>query len=1098
MYSPLQVLSCYSLLQSTIDIKTYVSEAKKLGYQALALTDLNVMYGVLDFYEECKKQNIKPIIGLTIQLEDGQLVLLAKNLQGYHNLLKISSLKMIQEEALSLDQIVAYLNNLYVILPTQNSPISELVQLGQQDSAQSWLMKLKQHVDENSLLIGISTSTNERYLEQLKELTLKMQLRLVFASPVHYLKAGDYFKTMIVQAIKKQQVLSQTALDARRWGRHYLYAPDEIFKRCQEKNLVEAYQNVIEIVNQIDLELKFSDVQLPKFTVPEGVNSQQYLKKLCYEGLKVRLNAGLSMDITQYQIRLDYELSVIHQMGFDDYFLIVWDITNFAHQHQIRIGPGRGSAAGSLVSYCLFISDVDPLKYQLLFERFLNPKRAQMPDIDLDIPDRKRADVLKYVHQKYGHQKTAQIITFGTLAAKQAIRDVARVMGQTTLQQNKWSAALSKALNDNDTRTLIGCQNHYAIKRLFDEDPINELIFNTAQQIEGLPRHYSIHAAGVVLSDHDLSDVIPVQASTDGMLLTQFAKKQVEKVGLLKMDLLGLRNLTLLDDTLQIVLNNYDASFNITRINLNDQKTLALFENADTDGVFQFESDGIKQLLVRLKPSCFEDIVAANALYRPGPMENIGEFIARKHGQKPIVYYDKLLEPILASTYGIIVYQEQVMQVVAKLAGFDLSEADILRRAISSKDDELLAKIKQRFISGAVKHNVEQKVAEQIYEYIAKFGGYGFNRSHSVAYSKLAFELAYLKTYYPAAFFTALLNTNSSDKTKKYLSEIKQRKIKVFPPSINQSQGYFTLRNNSIYFGLKNIKTLSFNFIVTILSERKHHGKFKSLADFMQRLDKKFLKEDQIEALIYSGAFDEFKQSRSELLAAYPGILSNIELSGDSIELFKMLAPKQNKQVQILSQEFLLEKEAHYLGTYISSYPTENFKNLASKFNVCPIALLKANQEAYILLYPKSLKEIRTKKGDLMAFLHGSDASCELDVTIFPRQYQQFKDILAAKQVLLIRGKVEPRERLTLIAQHIELAKETTMEKLYIRIPPNFVDKEVLQTTLRNFSGSTQVIVYDVASDSKFLLNKNLSVKISKELLARLKHILGSENVVVR
>ena len=558
-------------------------------------------------------------------------------------------------------------------------------------------------------------------------------------------------------------------------------SPTQVEAEYEQAGLKEAYANVAELCQQVDLQLEFTKTKLPHFKTPSGLDSESYLRKLCMEGLNVKLRKAAVNETKPYFDRLESELAVITKMGFDDYFLIVADITNFARSQKIMLDPGRGSAAGSLVAYSLGITDVDPLKYQLLFERFLNEKRAQMPDIDIDLPDNRRDEVISHLKKQYGQNHLAQIITFDTFGARQALRDVGRVLEQSQ-----------------------------SLRNLVNDSPKNKLLFRLALSLEGLPRHYSKHAAGIILSDTDLVETVPLHMGNDGIWLSQYAKKQVEAVGLLKIDLLGLRNLSLLEQALNLVKRGYQTELDVRQIDLDDELTLQLFARGDTAGVFQFESSGIRNVLRKLRPTSFEDIAAVNALYRPGPLANIDEFIARKHGLKQVTYPNDNLKSILGLTYGIIVYQEQVMQVASTMAGFTLGEADILRRAISSKNDHLILELKDQFIKGAKKLGYEVSVAKQVYDYIERFANYGFNRSHAVAYSKFAFQLAYIKAHYPAAFYTALFNSLlASPKIREYVIEAKKYQVNVKGPNINLSQKGFTLRQGQIYFGLASIKTTS-------------------------------------------------------------------------------------------------------------------------------------------------------------------------------------------------------------------------------------------------------------------------------------------------
>lgn len=744
MFAPLQVISANSLLKSTLRIEDYVKRAADLGYQSLVLSDIDVMYGVLDFYHACQKYQIKPIFGLTLEFEsDAKLLLIAKNNTGYHNLLKLSSLKMttFKQELPDLEEflkaVMTYSQDLFII-----SPAKESLLLKYYEQAGAILERLKQ-TKTAGIYLGIDPLLSKQELLAIKLLAQQTQTALIAASAVHYLEPADYFEVKVLRAIGKAEKLGGGWNKKNTLGKNYLKEIRQYHEEYQNLGLKKALDENARLCDLAQVTLAFPKTKLPHFKTPNGLSAKVYLQKLCQEGLRQRLIADQITETKPYFDRLKQELAVIDAMGFDDYFLIVWDVTNYAHNNQIRIGPGRGSAAGSLVSYVLKITDVDPLRYGLLFERFLNPERAQMPDIDLDIPDAKRDQIIKYVHQKYGHEHMAQIITFGTLGARQAIRDVARVMGLTSFEIDEWS----KALPHKFKLTLKEAyQESQKVKNLIADSQRNEVLFKTALKLEGLPRHYSTHAAGVILSDEVLSDLIPVQLGTDQILLSQFAKDQVEEAGLLKIDFLGLRNLTILDNALKFVRNGYQEKLDLKQLSLDDPLTLRLFQAGQTNGVFQFESTGIKNVLRRLHPTSFEDVAAVNALYRPGPIGNIDEFIARKHGKHPVSYPEKSLRPILAKTYGIMVYQEQVMQVASAMGGFSLGEADLLRRAISKKDQLKIDKLQARFVMGAEKKGYTVASALEVYEYMKRFGNYGFNRSHAVAYSKMAFELAYLKS----------------------------------------------------------------------------------------------------------------------------------------------------------------------------------------------------------------------------------------------------------------------------------------------------------------------------------------------------------------
>ena len=645
-FTPLDVKSSYSLLKSPTRISDLVTTAKERGYKALALTDENVLYGAVEFYSAAKKAGIKPILGLRLIVAlnetDGtklDLVFLAKNQRGYQHLMDLSTLQQTRKDKkipLTIAQISPLLSELFIIIPPQSTVFSILAQ------PTSILTELANLGDDDSVLLGVNSRLDDVQIDTLQQLSKQLSLPLVGTSPVDYLNANDLFASRVLQAIDAGVELKDPTIEAGRRGQHYLHSKEQIVQDYNAKGLSAAAQKTVEVAALCNVELQFRAPVLPHFKNQAGIPSQQYLRSLCIQGLKKRREKK-GKTIQQYQERLAMELKVIHEMGFDDYFLIVWDVMNFAHQQKITTDPGRGSAAGSLVAYALAITEVDPLQYDLLFERFLNPERAQMPDIDLDIPDNRRDEVLQYVHQKYGHQRVAQIITFGTLAAKQVVRDVSRVFNLPRYDMQRLIDALPHGLHVTLKDALKESQQ---LKNLLDDNPKFRLLIQVAQQLEGLPRHYSIHAAGIVLSEQPLHEIVPLQDGSDGLLMTQFAKDTVEALGLLKMDFLGLKNLSIMDNTLQMI-RQEDPNFDLQKINFNDPLTLQLFQQGKTEGIFQFESSGIRNVLVNLHPTNFEDIVAVNALYRPGPMENIPHFTARKAGKEKITYPAPSLEKIL-------------------------------------------------------------------------------------------------------------------------------------------------------------------------------------------------------------------------------------------------------------------------------------------------------------------------------------------------------------------------------------------------------------------------------------------------------------------
>lgn len=808
-----------------------------------------------------------------------------------------------------------------------------------------------------------------------------------------------------------------------------------------------------------------------------------------------------------YRQRLDHELAVIHRMGFDDYFLIVWDVMNFAHRTKITTDPGRGSAAGSLVAYALAITEVDPLEYQLLFERFLNPERAQMPDIDLDIPDNRREEVLKYVHDKYGHERVAQIITFGTLAAKQVLRDVSRVFNLTKFE----TASLLDTLPKGGSFTLEQALGEsQRLKNLLNDQPKLRQLFRVAQQLEGLPRHYSTHAAGIVLSAAPLHEIVPLQEGSEGLLMTQFPKDTVEALGLLKMDFLGLRNLSIMDNTIQMI-RQRKPQFSLDQVSLADSATLRLFQRGQTDGVFQFESAGIRNVLTALHPDQFEDIVAVNALYRPGPMENITHFIARKRGQEPIQLPDQSLAPILAPTYGILVYQEQVMQLASAMAGFTLGEADLLRRAMSKKKKQTMDSMRAKFMAGAQAKGYQPALASQVFDYIDQFANYGFNRSHAVAYSKMAFEMAYLKCHYPTEFYTALLNAESNvTKLRQHVTNAQKMGVKVNGPRINLSQAQFAVHDQQIYFGLTAIKGMRRDFVADLLKEREANGPFKNIRDLINRLPDKWRKEEVLTPLIYAGACDGLGYNRAEMVESLPNLLSGIELlatlpglSGDP----SLQSSISHRQEYPLTTR--LAKENELLGVYLSGHPVSQYRQLASRLRAGRIAELRPNQRVTLIVFTNRVKVIHTKKDHRpMAFVSASDESGLVDVTVFPQQYQQFQKLLERNRVLVITGKTEERagHGLQVIAQQVQDAKELQRQLIpaarWVLRVPQAADTPALRQALHRFMqqhrGAVPVLLYYPHTDAKLLEPSSRWMNTAPATRQGLADLLGAENVVLQ
>lgn len=1107
-FTPLDVKSSYSLLKSPTRISDLVTTAKERGYKALALTDENVLYGAVEFYNAAKKAGIKPILGLRLVVAlnetDGtklDLVFLAKNQRGYQHLMDLSTLQQTRKDKkvpLTVAQISPLLDDLFIIIPPQSTVFSVLAQ------PTSILTELANLGDDDSVLLGVNSRLDDVQIDTLQQLSKQLSLPLVGTSPVDYLNANDLFASRVLQAIDAGVELKDPTIEAGRRGQHYLHLKEQVVQDYKAKGLSAAAQKTVEVAALCNVELQFRAPVLPHFKNQAGVSSQQYLRSLCIQGLKKRRVAP-GKTIQQYQERLAMELKVIHEMGFDDYFLIVWDVMNFAHQQKITTDPGRGSAAGSLVAYALAITEVDPLQYDLLFERFLNPERAQMPDIDLDIPDNRRDEVLQYVHQKYGHQRVAQIITFGTLAAKQVVRDVSRVFNLPRYDIQRLIDALPHGLHVTLKDALNESQQ---LKNLLDDNPKFRLLIQVAQQLEGLPRHYSIHAAGIVLSEQPLHEVVPLQDGSDGLLMTQFAKDTVEALGLLKMDFLGLKNLSIMDNTLQMI-RQEDPNFDLQKINFNDPLTLQLFQRGKTEGIFQFESNGIRNVLVNLHPTNFEDIVAVNALYRPGPMENIPHFTARKAGKEKITYPAPSLEKILGPTYGILVYQEQVMQLASVMAGFTLGEADLLRRAMSKKKKATMEDMRTKFIAGATEHGYSAQVAHQVFEYIDRFANYGFNRSHAVAYSMMAFEMAYLKVHYPAAFFTALMNAETNiEKLKRHVGDTKQFGVKISGPRINISESSFLLHDGTVYFGFSAIKGVRRDFVAAILEERQENGKFTDLRNFITRIPERWQKQELIEPLIYSGAFDNMGYNRAEMIDALPKLISGIELFAGFANFDDptlQTAIDQRNEFPLLTR---LTKENEYLGVYLSGHPVTQYYQLGQQLHATKIDDLYPNSEATIIVLTNHVKTIYTKREHReMAFVNGIDETGAVEITVFPKQYQQFKEQLETNKILIVRGRVEYREGrgLQLVANQLQDVKkvqhERPSQRWVLRILPS-LDTEMVHRELNNifneYHGSIPVLLFYPANDKKILLDQKRWLEHSQKAKKALVAVLGQENVVLQ
>lgn len=955
-YTPLQVKTSYSILSSLNNIDALVGLAKEYGYTSLAITDENNMFGVMEFYLKCKKNNIKPIIGIELTMSNTILLLYAKNLDGYKNLIKLATIKSDRE--LTTEDLITYKNNLILVMP-----------YFYYDESVYNIYKDK--------YIGYST----------KEERDKIKDKKVLINDIKYLYQKDSPYLDYVNMISEGKILGEYELNTHTFN--YLLTKEEVANLSTDIDI----ENTNIIASSCNLELNYTPGLLPIYD--QNIDSRIFLHDLSHKGLNRRLNGDVTKE---YLERLEKELKVIDEMGFNDYFLIVYDYVLYAKKNNILVGPGRGSAAGSLVSYTLGITDIDPIKYNLLFERFLNKERITMPDIDIDFDANKRMDVIEYVTKKYGEKKVVGIITFNTLGAKQVLRDVGRVLNIS----QKLIDTLAKMCT-KDLRTSY--KENQNFQKLINNSPELKKLYDISLHLEGLPRHISVHAAGVVMSSHDIDDIIPLYKNQLGMYVTGYSKDYLEPLGLLKMDFLGISNLTLIDEVINNIRANEKINITFSNIPLDDKKTIELFKNGDTDGIFQFESPGMIKFLKKLKPTNLDDIYAALSLYRPGPMDSIDDYIKRREGKVKIDYIHKDLEPILKETYGIIIYQEQIMQTACKIAGYTLGEADILRRAMSKKKEEILIKEKEKFINKSLSLGYTLDTVNKVYDIILKFANYGFNKSHAVAYSIISYKMAFLKVHFYPYFMVSLLTNsiNNEIKTNIYIAKLRQKNIKVLMPNINISKNIYIAKNNQIICPLSIIRNVGTNVSNIILKEREK-GEFQDFIDFVSRVSSQSINKKVIISLILSGCFDTFGYNKKTLINNLDNILNYVELSKDS-GLIKIEPPIIDEFDEYTKDE-LIKNELNTFGFYLTYHPVSKYKD-----NIYTNTLsLEEYTNKYIelVLEVNKIKEVMTKKNDVMAFIKASDEYRQVDLTLFPQIYNENKNI-EIYDIIKIYGKVEKR-----------------------------------------------------------------------------------------
>jgi len=962
MYTPLYVKTNYSLLSSLVTIDKLIELCKKNNLKSIAICD-DDMTSTMVFYKECKKNNIKPVIGLDVKLDDLSVLLYAKNYEGYQNLIKLSTKKY--ECNININDLKERNDNIICILPFESrSKLDELMDV------------------YDDLYLGYQ---NKQQQEEAKKYTKN----IVFLNKVLYLDKEESTYLKYVYMIRDGKTISDDTY-YQEVGYSYI-TNDEAINLSDNLGL----NNTNDIIDKCNFEFVDNGNLLPIYKVENG-NSFEYLKNLSIKGLSKRLNNDVS---DKYKERLLYELNIINDMGFSNYFLVVYDFIKYAKKNGILVGPGRGSAGGSLVAYSLGITDIDPIYYDLLFERFLNPERVTMPDIDTDFPDIYRDQVIKYVTEKYGEKNVSGIVTFGTLGARLVIRDVGRVLNA---ESSDIDYLCKRIPNVTKQKIKDFYQNDREFRNMIESDSKLKLLYRICNIIEGFPRHTSMHAAGIVMSKIKLDEVIPLVKNND-IYLSGFTMEHLEELGLLKMDFLGLKNLTTIMNIISDIERGEGIKIDFSNIPFDDKDALKLFQTADTSGIFQFESDGMRNFLRKLKPNNLNDIIAAIALFRPGPAINIDSYIRRKHKEEEIEYLHEDLKPILSSTYGIIIYQEQIMQIVSIMAGFSFGEADILRRAMSKKKKDILKNEEEKFINGCIKNGYSKELSKKVYDLILNFANYGFNKSHSVAYSIIAYRMAYLKAKYPKYFFSNLLSSviGSETKTKEYIDEARRLNIKILNPSIIKSTSYYTVEEDGIRFPLSNIKNVGTVTCNDILSKRKE---FIDIYDCISKIVSKNVNKKVLEALIDSSCFSDFGYNIRTLNENLDNLINYANLAKDLDESL-ILKPEIDIKEEY-SKESLMEREKELFGFYLSNYPTTSYK---AKFKVINLNEVEKyfNKTIDVIVLVDRIKEIKTKKEEKMAFISGSDETDSLDLTLFPFVYQKYK--IKKGDIILVRGNVERR-----------------------------------------------------------------------------------------
>ena len=1152
-FTHLHVHTEYSLLDGSSKIKELVARAKELGMDSLAITDHGVMYGVIDFYRAAKDAGIKPIIGCEIYVSPGSrfeketghnedryyhLVLLAENDRGYHNLMKIVSKGFTEgyyyKPRVDYEVLEQYSEGIIALSACLAGEVQKYLARNMYDEACKSALRYQKIFGKGNFFLELQDhgiDMQKKVNMDLLRMSSGLGIELVATNDIHYIYDTDYEAHDILLCIQTGKKVMDEDRMRYEGGQYYLKSEEEM--RALFPYALQAIDNTAKIAARCNVEIEFGVRKLPKYQVPkefwdseeeEGEASWHYLHHLCYEGLNRRYGSE-KPELTE---RLDYELSVIRNMGFIDYFLIVWDFINYAKTNGIMVGPGRGSAAGSIVAYTLAITDIDPLKYDLLFERFLNPERVSMPDIDVDFCYERRGEVIDYVVSKYGKDNVAQIVTFGTLAAKGVIRDVGRVLDMPYAQVDAIAKMIPKELNITIDKAL---KMNPLLKKEYDENSQIKYLIDMSKRLEGLPRHTSMHAAGVLISQKAVDEYVPLSRSSDGTITTQYIMTTLEELGLLKMDFLGLRTLTVIQDAVNLVKKNKGVTINLHDIDYNDKQVLDYIGTGKTDGIFQIESAGMKSFMKELKPESLEDIIAGIALYRPGPMDFIPKYLKGKNDRDSITYDCPQLEPILKTTHGCIVYQEQVMQIVRDLAGYTLGRSDLLRRAMSKKKQAVMEKERKNFVygneeegvDGCIKRGIDEATANKIYDEMIDFAKYAFNKSHAAAYGVVSYQTAYLKYYYPVEFMASLLTSviDNSSKVIEYVQTCKGMGIDILPPDINQSERNFTAQGGAIRYGLSALKSIGKAMVDQLVSERNARGPFQNLQEFLERISECDLSKRIVESLIKAGALDCLEGNRRQKMMIYTSIMDNISQSkkkmmAGQMSLFDIVDDELKSDFEIkfpkvneFSKQELLAFEKEVIGLYVSGHPLEEYQNMWKK-NITRTSLdFQLNDEDETAVADNAreiiggiISEVTvkvTKQNSVMAFVTIEDLYGTVEALVFPKLYEKYRQIIAEDNKVFITGRVTSggEENAKIICETITLFSDKSSE-LWIRFENKEEYEEKYPQLLENIklsNGKDKIVIYLNQEKAKKILPASCNVNADQQFLQKMQALFGENNV---